>query len=93
MPEWPKPYHPARYEGLDYVVDPTTTADGYQVRPDTRVDCARWCGGNIGLTTNGLQVVYVGGQVAHLGDFIMNTGDGVFHVEPGDGHYQRWSPA
>jgi hypothetical protein len=91
MAEWPKPYHPARYEGTTYVVDTTTVADGYQLRPDTWRDLVNWCGGQQVLV-DGNQAVMVGNQTARLGDFVMSR-DGVFHVEPADGHYQRWAPA
>jgi hypothetical protein len=90
--EWPKLYHPARYVETDYVVDTTTTSEGYQLRPDTWRDLARWCGGDTFIDQNGNQAVQVTDHdSAHLGDFVMNSG-GVFHVEPADGHYQRWSP-
>jgi hypothetical protein len=91
MADGPKQYHPASYdENSNYIIDTSAVVDGYQVRPDTWLDVAVWCGGNTGLF-GGNQVVYVNGQVAHLGDFVMCR-DGVFHVERGDGHYQRWSP-
>jgi hypothetical protein len=91
MAEGPKQYHPAGYDqNSTYVVDTTTVVDGYQVRPDTWWDVAVWSGG-MQFLDSGNQAVMVNGQVAQLGDFVMHA-DGVFHVEPADGHYQRWSP-
>jgi hypothetical protein len=91
MADGPKQYHPASYdENSNYIVDTFTVVEGYQVRPDTWLDVAVWCGG-MQFLDSGNQAVMVGGEVAQLGDFVMCR-DGVFHVEPADGHYQRWSP-
>jgi hypothetical protein len=91
MAEWPKLYHPARYEGLTYIADTSTTVQGYQLRPDTWRDLATWCGGSM-TVVDGNQAITIGTATAQLGDFVMLQ-DGVFHVEPGDGHYQRWAAA
>jgi hypothetical protein len=91
MADGPKLYHPARYEGTTYISDTSTLVEGYQVRPDTWREVAAWCGG-MQFLDSGNQAVMVNGQTAQLGDFVMRR-DGVFHVEPADGHYQRWSPA
>jgi hypothetical protein len=93
MGEWPKRYHPARYEGTEYVVDTSVTVQGYQLRPDTWRDLASWSWGDRDVDPSGNQCVKIGNLTARLGDFVMYDNDGVFHVEPADGHYQRWAPA
>ena len=94
--EWPKRYHPATFTDEDgYVVDESTTVEGFQLRPDTWDTLTAWCDGVRILDDAGMQAVAVNNRlttpnVAKLGDFVMRAPDR-WTVSRADGHYQRWA--
>jgi hypothetical protein len=99
MGEWPKLYHPARYDSVldahgspTYVVDESVTVEGYQLQPDTWDSLAEWCSGTQLLNPRGIALGSLDpDRIARFGDFVMRR-DGDYTVERADGFYQRFAP-
>lgn len=101
MAEWPKQYHPARYEtDVDehgnetqtYVVDDAVTVLGYQLQPGTWDSLAEWCGGTQVLNPRGVALGSLDpDRIVVFGDFVMLR-DGTYSRARADGFYQRFAP-